>query len=83
MTINLNPCTFNESSPGRHEDKDDIDSNELEEEKRHAGVKQIDDEVALDIFDKDSSIYKEHNGTGKGADPGVSNGYPRASLALR
>ena len=69
---------------GRHEDKDNIDSKELKEEgKRHAEVKQTDDKVTLGIFDKDSRIYKEHSGTGKFADPGVSNGDPRASLALR
>ena len=61
-----------------HEDKDDIDSSkELEEEERkHAEAKQTDEKVALGIFDEDSRIYKENSGTGKCADPGITNGIP-------
>ena len=79
MAIKLNPSTFNESSPGRHEE--DIDSDGLEKKEIHIRVKQKVDEDGLVYIGNDRSIYSKQNSPSKAAEIEAANGDPCTSEA--
>ena len=78
----MNPSTFNESSPGRHED--DIDSDVLEKKEiLHREEKQTVDEDSLVYIGTDRSIYNKDDSPSKAEESQTANRKPCTSEALQ